>query len=273
MIIKSIKREFKRFVRRLRYGRYGAFEPAEVPQEMFGMRVIFGKFGVGKGVTNTIIALEEMLDDDNYDNACASIKSLEEKGNRTFNYPPERHVVFSNYKATIDGMQTYDFDPELFMLPNDELNYDAFPPYSRFHIEEAHSGGFSAYKFQQFPEQALMAFARIRHIHVVLTFDLQFLENLNTNMRRYSFEYITPTELKKEYDCLNRLIKVSTTCAVFHDYERALKYEATQNKAFVTETREYTFDGNIFEHYDSYSKEAEFYNFGKEKNFEYRRAQ
>lgn len=235
----------------------------------YGIRVIFGKFGVGKGVTNSIYALSEMKDEERYENSLLSIENLEFKQERTFSKPPQQHVVFSNYKIREDGLNSYDFDPDLFMLPNDEFPYCIFPPYSTFHVEEGQSGTFNSYDWSSFPKPALLAMARLRHAKYLFTIDLQFITNLNNKLRKFAFEYITPVKLEHEYNCLNMLVKTTVTLGVFRDYDKAVAFETTQNVELFEELRELVFHGCIYDCYDSYSKEDEFFAVESDKDFSY----
>ena len=83
-----------------------------------------------------------MKDKQLYNNSMLEIDELEEKKHRPFSRPPQSHVVFSNYDITFKGYKAYFFDPDKFMLPSSEHDYNIFPPYSSFHIEEGQSGSF-----------------------------------------------------------------------------------------------------------------------------------
>lgn len=236
---------------------------------MFGIRIIFGKFGVGKGVTNTIIAINEIDDETIYESGCSAIVELEQCKGRTFEYPPQKHLVFSNYDIRYEGFKNYPFDPSRFMLPNSEHSFDIFPPFSCFHIEEGQSDGFSAYDWSDFPAPALMAFSRVRHPSYTFTIDLQFIENLNKNLRRFAFEYITPLSLEYNYNCLNNRIQTVSHCAVFYDYARAKMFEDNKDPKLIDEIRPYLFKGDIFECFDSHSKKHQFFEVDSKKDFVY----
>ena len=239
---------------------------------MFGIRIIFGLFGVGKGLTNTIIARNEMCDKLAYESALAEIQELETTKQRTFTYPPQEHIVFSNYKIKFADIQmsAYDFDPAEFMLPTDELDFSIFPPYASFHVEEGYSGIFSAYDWQKFPAKALEAYSQVRHPRYIFTIDLPLIEGLNSRLRSYAFEYLCPLEIQHEYNCFNYLTKTTSCCAVFHSYNKALEFEKTKNHDLIDERREYTFTGNIYDCYDSHNKKEGFFAVGKSKDFVYK---
>ena len=239
----------------------------------YGIRVIFGKFGKGKGVTNTILAISEMKDKENYKNCLSEIALLEEHFNRTFKKPTQPHVVYSNYKIKYKNLERYPFDPDKFMLPNNEFDFDIFPPYSSFHVEEGQSGTFNSYDWASIPKPALLALARVRHPKYLFNIDLQFITNLNKNIRRFAFEYITPLNLEHEFNCLNMLVKTKVYIGVFYDYDKAVDFETSQDLNLVEELREYVFNGNIYKCYDSYSKKLEFFEVDSSKDFCYELAE
>lgn len=238
-------------------------------ENVFGLRIIFGKFGVGKGMTNSIIAIQEMRDIDIYEACLAEIEELEILKNRTFSKPPQEHVVFSNYNIHDEELKAYDFDPDTFMLPNDEEYFNIYPPYACFHVEEGHSGNFLSYDWSKFPKPALLAFSRLRHPRYIFTIDLQFVSNLNKNLRKFAFEYITPLNYEHKYNCLNMLVETIVSVGVFYSYDKAIEFEETQNVELVQELREYKFNGDIYSCYDSFSKKLEFFDVDIDKDFCY----
>ena len=241
----------------------------KVTTEDMGIRVIFGKFGKGKGTLNSIFAVGEMKDIQRYRNCLASIKYLEKKLGRPFTNPPQEHTVYANFDLKYKLKERYEFDPDRFMLPNEENDFDIYPPYSCFHVEEGQSGTFCSYDWSKFPKAALLAFARVRHPHYLFTIDLQFLNNLNKNLRRFAFEYLTPLNIENKKNCLNILCETKVLVGVFTSYERAETFEETQDLELVEEFRVYKHDGNIYRCFDSHSKLLDFFEVDKNKDFSY----
>ena len=241
----------------------------KVITEDMGIRVIFGKFGKGKGTLNAMFGVNEMRDKTRYKNCLDSITYLEEKLSRSFSAPPQKHITYANFDLKDKTKERYEFEPDHFMLPNDEDDFEIYPPYSCFHVEEGQSGSFCSYDWTKFPKAALLAFARVRHPHYLFTIDLQFLNNLNKNLRRFAFEYLTPLNIENKYNCLNKLIKTSVTVGVFVSYESAERFEETQDLKLIEELRIYTFDGDIYSRFDSHSKLLEFFEVDENKDFSY----
>lgn len=237
---------------------------------LFGIYIIFGGFGCGKGTTGSIIMTNEMDDENLYELACGEIDLLEKEKERTFARPPQKHVVFSSSKVRYDGMETYDFEPDNFMLPNNEgIDFDIFPPYSRLHADESHSGAFLSYDWSKMPKPQLNALSRVRHPNFILYLDLQSLSLMNVNVKRFTFAYITPIALEHQPDCFNQISKTISHCAIFKDLEKAMQYEKTKDIALVEEIKQFEFIGDIYDCFDSYGEKAKFYDVDKNKDFIY----
>lgn len=234
-----------------------------------GIRIIFGKFGKGKGTLNTMLACLEFKNPFILEYSLDRIKYLNEKLGRNFTEPPKNHVVFSNYDIKDGEYKNYDFDPDTFMLPNDEVPYCLFVPGARFHIEEGQSGSFSCYDWYDLPKPALLALSRVRHAKYLLTIDLQFITNLNKNIRKFAFEYLTPLNLEFKDNLLNVRVESKCIVGVFYDYEKAVKFETTQDFELCDEIREYVYKGDIFNCFNSYGKELEFFEAPSDKDLTY----
>lgn len=234
-----------------------------------GIRIIFGKFGKGKGTLNTMLACMEMKDPNLYEYTLERIAYLNEKLGRNFTPPPQNHVVFSNYSIKDGDFTSFAFDPDSFMLPNHEVPYQLYCPGARFHIEEGQSGAFSCYDWYDFPKPALLALSRVRHARYLFTIDLQFITNLNKNIRKFSFEYLTPLNLEFKDNCLNVRTESKCVVGVFYDYEKAVKFETTQDIELCDEFREYIHNGDIFNCFDSFGKEIEFFEAPSDKDLCY----
>lgn len=234
-----------------------------------GIRVIFGKFGKGKSTLNTMFACSEMQDIDRYENALNYIEMIGQTKGKKYSLPPQNHCVYSSYDIFFNDEKSYDFDPDEFMLPNNEYKYSIFPPFSCFHSDEAQSGRLCAYDWSKFPKSSLLAFSRVRHPHYLFTLDLQFVSNLNKNVRKFAFEYLSPLDIQNEYNCLNQLVKTSIVVGVFYSYNKALEYEESMDNSLIEEYRVYTHNGDIYSCFDSYGKLMEF--FETDDDFSYSR--
>lgn len=234
-----------------------------------GFRVIFGGYGTGKGMTSAIYAIYEMRDKERFKNSISGILDLQNRLNREFKFPPQNHVVYSDFKVVDKNKYTYDCDPNMFMLPNDKLDYQMFVPYACIHFEEFHSSMFCSYEWNNLPKPALNASSRVRKPHYLITLDLQRLKTFNVNLRDNCFEYISPIAIENEFNCLNQLVKTTVTLVVFHVVEKAEEFEQSKNIELAEELRQLVFKGNIRNCYDTNSKDLDY--FMSDKDFYFSR--
>lgn len=238
-----------------------------IPIEDMGFRVIFGGFGTGKGMTSAIYAIYEMRNKDRFERSLLSIFDYEQRLNREFKLPPQQHVVYSDFVVVDKDKRTYDCDPNMFMLPNEKLDYQLFVPWACIHFEEFHSTMFCSYEWNSLPKAALNACSRVRKPHYLITLDLQRLKTFNVNLRDNCFEYITPISIENEFNCLNQLVKTTVYLAVFHLGEKAEEYEQTKNLDLAEEIRPLVFKGDIRKCYDTNSKDLDFFDCDKDFYF------
>lgn len=238
-----------------------------IPIEDMGFRVIFGKFGTGKGTTSAIYAIMEMRDKNRFQNSLLGILDLREQLNRDFNFPPQNHVVYSDFKVIDKNKFTYDCDPNMFMLPNEKQDYMMFVPYACIHFEEFHSSIFCSYEWNNLPKPALNASSRVRKPHYLITLDLQRLKTFNVNLRDNCFSYETPLGIENEFNCLNQLVKTTVYLATFKLAEKAEEFEKTQDMSLVEEIKPLVFKGNIRKCFDTNSKVLDFFKSDKDFYF------
>ena len=238
-----------------------------MPIEDMGFRVIFGGFGTGKGMTSSIYAIFEMRDKSRFQKSLMAILDLQERLKREFLLPPQNHVVYSDFKVIDKENETYDCDPNMFMLPNDKFDYQLFCPYACIHFEEFHSSIFCSYEWNSLPKPALNASSRVRKPHYLITLDLQRLKTFNVNLRDNCFEYITPIGIENDFNVLNQLVKTTVYLAVFRVCETAEEFETTKNLDLAEEIRPLTFKGDIRKCYDTNSKDLDYFNCDKDFYF------
>lgn len=238
-----------------------------------GIRIIFGKFGCGKGTLNAILGIMEMHDRVRYEECLRQINELQEKLNRKFTPPPRPHCVHSNFKlkdVDFEELEAYDIEEDKFMIPNNEYDYNLLEPCACVHIEEAQKGKIHSHDWKSFPRPAEMAYSWVRHDDILFTMDVQDLKKLNDSIRENAFEYLRPLYIDNEYNRMNVLRKTTVTVAVFYSYDKALEFKNTNNLELVDEFREYHYNGDIYSCYDSKGKQIEFYEGAKpEKDFCY----
>ena len=237
----------------------------------YGIEIIFGDFGCGKGVVNSILGLQDMHNVDRYNASLTDIEKLENKFNRKFIRPPQQHVTYSNFKLVDGDLEAYDFDPDKFMLPNDDYDYGIFVPWASLHAEEAQSGIFNSYDWSKFPKPALLGFARVRHAKFKLVLDVQDIRNLHTKIREFAYLYMTPILLDHKTNCFNAIYHTDVYLGLFTDYDKAVEYYKTKNFDLIQDIKILPFDGCIYDHYDSFGKMDEFYDVPNNVDFIYKK--
>lgn len=234
-----------------------------------GIILISGKFGKGKTTLTSILMIKVMRDKERYQNCLLDIDKLEILLDRKFSRPPQEHVAYVNYDLVDGDKKAYKVDIDKFMLPNKEVDYDIFPPWSVFGIDEAHASKLCSYDWAKLERFVLFAFSRCRQANYFFIFNFQIFSNFNKSLRTYAKEYLAPVDIENEYTCLNDLYKTTLVVGVFYSYEKAEKYETTPDTDLFDEVRLYDFDGNIYEHFDSFARLIDYFRVPLEKDFKY----
>lgn len=241
----------------------------EITSDESGIIVISGKFGKGKTTLASIFGSRFMRDKKRYQNCLMSIDELEIRLNRKFTRPPQEHCVFANYDIFDGNKKAYLYDIDKFMLPNGEVDYDIFPPWSVFIGDEAHASKLCSYDWSKMERFILFAYSRMRQAHFLAIFNFQIFSNFNKSLRSFAKEYLAPVNIQNEYTCLGDLYKTTLVVGVFYTCEKAEEYEVKQNTELFDEVRLYDFNGNIYEHFDSFARLIDFYRVPPNKDFKY----
>ena len=242
----------------------------EITNSDSGIIVISGKFGKGKTTLLSIFGTNFLRDKTRYQNCLASIDELEQKLNRKFTRPPQEHCVYANYNFFDGDKEAYIYDINSFMLPNDELDFEIFPPWSVFFGDEAHQSKLCSYDWAKMERFILFAYSQMRQAHYLSIFTFQIFSNFNKSLRSFAKEYLAPVDIENEYTCLGDLYKTTIVTGVMFTYEKAQEYEDKQNVELFDEVRLYDFNGNIYEHFDSFGRMLDYFrNIPPDKDFKY----
>lgn len=242
----------------------------EITNDDSGIIVISGKFGKGKTTLLGILLSKFLKDKKRYQNCLASIDELEEKLNRNFTRPPQEHCVFANFDFVDNGKKAYLYDINKFMLPNDELDFDMFPPWSVFGGDEAQKSKLCSYDWSKMERFLLFAYTQMRHAHYLAIFTFQIFSNFNKSLRIFAKEYYAPVDIENKYTCLGDLYKTTVVTGVMYTYEKAQAYEDKQNVELFDEVRLYDHNGNIYNCFDSFRGLLDYFRgISKDKDFKY----
>lgn len=233
--------------------------------------LIFGIPGSGKTALNTYFAVMNMLNRQRYLSSVAEIECLNEEG-YNFSYPPLQHSVFTNFTVYdkckfSTGKFSYIFNPFEFSLPTDEMCYSILPPCSSLHIQEAQTV-LNSRKSKSFRSCVSGAYENHRHIDLDIYLDMQRPKLADANVRELVNKFIKVLGMVHKTDSMGRILSTTWQTLEFEnwsDVERYLNYSDSK----IGVANEYTFEGNIFQCYNSKANKKKFYDKGANMDFKY----
>lgn len=213
--------------------------------------IIFGMPRAGKTALMTKLALDCMTGAQaakDIRESCKEIKKFNDGGFH-FTYP-KRHLVFSDYDIYTRNKTLFSYRTSgyRFGLPNEKYkDIDFFPPCSRLFFDEAQKY-WNSRESNKLSDFVSRAFELHGHFKLNICLAVQRVGLIDLNIRELSPNIIEVVELKHKTD--NGVIMSSMwTCRVYKNVSEAEKRIAGQSARY--KTKKYTFDGNIFKHYDS----------------------
>lgn len=234
--------------------------------------IIFGKPGFGKTALNTYFAVMNMIRRERYMMSCNAILDLNSSLGRKLSLPPLPHIVFSNYTISdkcrySTGKFSYLFDPFKFSLPNEDIEYAVFPPYSSFHITEGQRI-LNSRKSKQFRACVSGAYENHRHIDLDIYIDMQRPKLADANVRELVQKFICVLGMSHKMDDVGRIVSTTWNVIEFEDWSAVDKY-ISYNDCSGGINYSYTFEGNIFDCYNSKCNRDMFYIKWADFNFKY----
>lgn len=234
--------------------------------------IIFGKPGFGKTALNTYFAVMNMINRDRYMQCSNSIDELNSALGCTLTKPPFSHTVFSNYTIFdkcyySTGKFSYLFNPYKFSLPNEDIEYDVFPPYSSFHITEGQRI-LNSRKSKQFRACVSGAYENHRHIDLDIYIDMQRPKLADANVRELVQKFICVLGMNHKLDDVGRVQSTTWNVLEFDDWSNVEKY-INYNDSALGVRNTYTFLGDIFGCYNSKCNRNLFYIKGSNFNFKF----
>lgn len=235
-----------------------------------GIYIIAGIPGSGKTSFNTALACINILDRQRYLNCCAGIDNLNSLG-YNFAYPKKEHCVFSSYRINLknkycSGKESYAFNPFKFALPNEDIEYMQFPPYSSFHIMEGQIY-YNSRKSKGFRACISRLFENHRHNHYDIYIDAQRAGLIDLNIREIATVVYFMLGVEHDYDDRGNIVKSTWQYYLFDciaDYDSYIATKKTNNEIETA-----TFEGNIFNCYNSYENQRAFYSTDKTRQLDY----
>ena len=224
--------------------------------------IICGDPGKGKTALMTYFAIQRMIYEgwDYYWKSCRRIDALRLGGFSALEYLPQNHTVYADYVVLnkYPKVQSYYVDGFSIAMPNPFFNTTFFAPYSQIYLDEAQK--YYDSRMSKYLRECVYRFYQLhRHNHLDVTMTCQRLGNIDLNIRALSENIIYVEDLKLEKDDFDRIVKMQWKVKKFVSLPHAEKYIENGDVKVPHKEETYTFEGCIFDFYNSYSNEASFY--------------
>lgn len=230
--------------------------------------LIFGRPGAGKTALMTALALEYMTGSAARSDVRACSAQVAELNAGGFRFSaPSDHLVYSDYIIAarhgsvrshyVNGFELGLHDPEHFTR--------LFPPYSRFYLDEAQKY-FNSRERNGIADSVSRFYELHRHNHLEITLAVQRPGLIDKNVRELVERVIQVEELTLEKDKCGRIFALSWQLRLFEKTADALSF--VDGGAVESLPVTYTFDGNVFRHYNSLFHQPAFYNASYGRDFE-----
>lgn len=216
--------------------------------------IIFGVPRVGKTALMTSFALAQMKGVAAHQDIKECRKLIAPLNNNGFNLTlPDRHLVFSDYY--IDDrrgkIRSYEIDGFYLGLPNLTHPTVFLPPFSRIYLDEAQKY-YNSRESQKLSDFVSRFYELHGHYRLNITMTVQRPGLIDLNIRELSTTVIEVVDLKHKYEH-DRIVKSFWFCNVFDSTAKALKYIDSGRTSNFGEHTVFSYDGNIFKHYDSHN--------------------
>ena len=190
----------------------------------------------------------------------------------SFSFPTE-HVTYSNYWTRsvgkfIEQFDDYELDGTEFGLPDPEHPTRFIPPFSQVFFMEAQSC-LNSRASMSFRESVSRAYELHRHWSLDIYLDCQRATLIDLNVRELCGELIEVQSMTTETDRIGCIIKCSWKVRVFSDSASYESYLSSGKPDGYFEEREYVFDGNIFDCYESKNNSALFLESRENEDFSF----
>ncbi len=235
--------------------------------------IVCGKPGAGKTSLLTYLKIRTMTTDrvSLLKRSIGLILPLNAAG---YNFTlPTEHITYSNFWTTSKGkfirrFTDYSLDGFEFGLPDPEHPTKLIPPGSQLFLMESQSflNGRASMSFR---DSVSRAYENHRHWHLDIFLDAQRATLIDLNVRELAGELIEVEKLTLDYDKFGAISACKWRCKVFTDASAFEAYLSTGKAEGEFEKREYVFQGNIFECYDSHQNFALWLEGAENKDFSY----
>lgn len=230
--------------------------------------LIVGEPGVGKTSLNAALMSQEIVDyRQEYLSSCAKIDALNAKG-YSFDYPKDGVLSYSNFEFVNKTRFRFNkrskrLDPWRMCLPNKDIPFDTFPPYSKFHVMEGQVYWNSRRKGLR--DCVSRFFENHRHNHFDIYIDVQRGGLIDANIREIAGRVLEVQKSIHYYDDAGHILATKFVCYDFGSWSEYEKYlNNGKDKKYAKEVK-FEFIGCIFDCYNSFENEAAFFEECKDK--------
>lgn len=225
--------------------------------------LIVGEPGVGKTSLNACLMSQEIVNyRQDYLSCCNKINELNSQG-YCFEYPKDGVLTYANFKFVNKtrfrfGVNGKRLNPWHMALPNDEIPFDTFPPYSKFHIMEGQVYWNS--RRRGLRDCVSRFFENHRHNHFDIYIDVQRAGLIDANIREIAGRIWEVQKSVHDYDSSGRMQETTFHVYQFNSWSEYEKYlNNGKKKEFVNLFTFFKFHGCIFDCYNSFENEAAFF--------------
>ena len=224
--------------------------------------IICGKPGAGKTSLNAKFLLDGLLSSrKRCGPSCDQIDFLNSSRFK-FRYPSDGILSFSNFsfinKSSVRyGIVSKRLDPFRMALPNEDIPFDLFPPYSFFHIMEGQVYWNS--RRRGLRDCVSRFFENHRHNHFEIFIDVQRAGLIDANIREIASRFIEVQKITNKTNLLGLVLRSKWDCLEFDSWQEYEHYLNSGSLSSLGKMTTYSHEGNIFSCYSSYENFPAFY--------------
>jgi hypothetical protein len=224
--------------------------------------LIVGEPGVGKTSLNACLMSQEIVNyRQDYLLSCRKIDELNSQG-YCFEYPKDGVLTYANFKFVNKtrfrfGVNGKRLNPWHMALPNDEIPFDTFPPYSKFHIMEGQVYWNS--RRRGLRDCVSRFFENHRHNHFDIYIDVQRGGLIDANIREIAGRILEVQKSVHKKDFMERIKQTTFFCYEFDSWSEYEKYLNNGKDKKFARLVTFEFEGCIFDCYNSFENETAFF--------------
>lgn len=224
---------------------------------------IVGKTGSGKTAMLSKFLTDTITNNQaDYRRAKREILGLQSNGFNNLELPPQKHICFSDFDYKLNKrFSSYKIDGYKIGLENKYFKTIKFPVGSSIFLDEAQRYFDSRMSFF-LREEVYRWFQLHRHNDYKVYMTAQRLANIDVNIRALLEKIIVIDSLDFQYDEYGFIVKMIWSCHEFTAPDIAEKYQMaceSGEKTTLGKKVTYTYNGNVFNYYNSFSNKFVFY--------------